>query len=363
MATIVNQGLKYLISVIVDVDLKPAEACLTISTFFDIPTVCQPLLTMQTMPPTTSIEQLSRYCKATADSQRLQTLRVLSKESFGVLELCQVLEVGQPALSHHLKILANANLVETRREGTSIFYRRALIHIEDPLRQLRQSLFSSIDETELPTDQALRIRQVYDCRHQQAKSFFEKNAHRFQENQNLIAEYTHYSQSIDDVLDNESIESTATAIEIGPGDSDLILNLADRFHNIIAIDNTAKMLDKTRRKIKAAEKHNINFLVGELHDHKGDCELLVLNMVLHHLASPTNFFFEAKQHLQTGGCLLIADLCAHDQDWTRDTCGDLWLGFEADELDGWASAAGFEQGQSLYLGLKNGFQVQVRTYH
>ena len=310
-----------------------------------------------------SIEQLSHYCKATADSLRLQILRVLSKESFGVMELCQVLEVAQSALSHHLKILATANLVETRREGTSIFYRRALIHAEDPLRQLRQSLFESIDEIELPVDQAFRIRQVYDCRHQQAKSFFKKNAHRLQENQNLIVEYNHYSQCIDDVLDNESIASTATAIEIGPGDSDLILTLAKRFHTITAIDNTAEMLEKTQKKVAASGRNNVNFLVGELHDHKGACELLVLNMVLHHLASPINFFFEAKQHLKANGCLLIADLCAHDQNWTTDTCGDLWLGFDADELDGWASAAGFEQGQSLYLGLKNGFQVQVRTYH
>ena len=315
------------------------------------------------MPTIASIEQLSHYCKATADSQRLQILRALSKESFGVLELCQVLEVGQSALSHHLKILANASLVETRREGTSIFYRRALIHAEDPLKLLRQALFESIDSTELPMEHAARIREVYDCRHGKAKSFFRKNADRFQENQNLIAEYNHYSQCIDDVLDNESISPNATAIEIGPGDSDLILTLAKRFHSITAIDNTVEMLEKTRRKTATAEIDNVNFLVGELRDHGEDCELLVLNMVLHHLASPINFFFEAKQHLKAGGCLLIADLCAHDQDWTRDNCGDLWLGFDADELDGWASAAGFTKGQSLYLGLKNGFQVQVRTYH
>ena len=315
------------------------------------------------MPLNTSIEQLSHYCKATADSQRLQTLRVLSKESFGVLELCQVLKVGQSALSHHLKILANAKLVETRREGTSIFYRRALIHAEDPLRQLRQSLFESIDETKLSVDQTFRIRQVRDCRQQQAKSFFKKNAHRLQENQDLIAEYDHYSQCINDVLDNESIASSATAIEIGPGDSDLILTLANRFQKITAIDNTLEMLEKTRKKVALARKNNVNFLAGELQDYQDRCELLVLNMVLHHLPSPMNFFFEAKQHLKVGGCLLVADLCAHDQNWTKDTCGDLWLGFDADDLDGWAAAAGFEQGQSLYLSLKNGFQVQVRTYH
>jgi ArsR family transcriptional regulator len=184
------------------------------------------------------------------------------------------MEVGQSALSHHLKILANANLVETRREGTSIIYRRAQIHSEDPLKQLKQSLFESIDGTELTIDQAFRIRHICGRRHQQPKSFFKKNAHRFQGNQNLIAEYNHNSQSINDVLDNESVASTATAIEIEPGDSDLILDLADRFHNITVIDNTQEMLEKTRKKITTAGKNNVNFLVGELHDRKGPANLL-----------------------------------------------------------------------------------------
>ena len=66
------------------------------------------------------------------------------------------------------------------------------------------------------------------------------------------------------------------------------------------------MLEKHDEKSNAG-KHNVEFLVGELHDHQAAAKLLVLNMVLHHLASPTHFFFEAKQHLRPGGCLLIAD--------------------------------------------------------
>ena len=62
-------------------------------------------------------DTLASYCKATADQLRLLILRVLAKESFGVLELSQILGVAQPALSHHLKVLSNSGLVDTRRQG------------------------------------------------------------------------------------------------------------------------------------------------------------------------------------------------------------------------------------------------------
>jgi DNA-binding transcriptional ArsR family regulator len=310
----------------------------------------------------THLADLSRYCKATADQQRLLILRVLSRESFGVLEICGILDVAQPALSHHLKILATANLVETRRQGTSIYYRRALIHSDDPMKDLRQTLFESVDQIKLSTPISNRIRTTHSTRHEQAKHFFEKNSHLFQENQNLIAEYAHYSDCIENVLDNEPLTRETTAIEIGPGDSDLILSLTRRFKKVIAIDNTDDMLEKTRKKIRQAEKRNVTFLSGELKDNDTSCDLLVLNMVLHHLATPANFFQEARKHLSDSGRLLIADLCGHDQDWTREACGDLWLGFDPDELDTWAANAGFVQGQSVYLGLNNGFQIQVRTY-
>ena len=53
-------------------------------------------------------------------------LRALANDSFGVLELAQIFATGQSGMSHHLKVLAQAGLVATRREGNAIFYRRAL---------------------------------------------------------------------------------------------------------------------------------------------------------------------------------------------------------------------------------------------
>ena len=66
--------------------------------------------------------------------------------------------------------------------------------------------------------------------------------------------------------------------------------------------------------------------------------------------------------LQPGGSLLVTELCSHNQSWAREACGDLWLGFEQDDLARWATAAGLVPGESLYVGLRNGFQIQVRHF-
>ena len=79
----------------------------------------------------------------------MQILKVLQQNAYGVLELCQVFDIRQPAMSHHLKILANSGLVATRREGTTIFYRRSETHPDPDLQPLHQALFNSIDEAAL----------------------------------------------------------------------------------------------------------------------------------------------------------------------------------------------------------------------
>ena len=85
-------------------------------------------------------------------------------------------------------------------------------------------------------------------------------------------------------------------------------------------------------------------------------------MVLHHFAEPADALCQLARLLKPGGSLLITELCRHDQDWAKQACGDLWLGFDQDELALWANAAGLIPSESLYLGLKNGFQIQLRHF-
>lgn len=71
-------------------------------------------------------DELAALCKAGGDPLRLNVLRALANDSFGVLELAQIFATGQSGMSHHLKVLSQAGLVATRREGNAIFYRRAI---------------------------------------------------------------------------------------------------------------------------------------------------------------------------------------------------------------------------------------------
>ena len=60
---------------------------------------------------------LASFCKASSDPLRLQVLRVLREDSFGVSELCAIFDIRQPALSHHLKVLVEAGLLEREQRG------------------------------------------------------------------------------------------------------------------------------------------------------------------------------------------------------------------------------------------------------
>ena len=110
---------------------------------------------------------------------------------------------------------------------------------------------------------------------------------------------------------------------------------------------------------------NIDLLHGDCQlaiKHAVQADLVTCNMVLHHVPAPKEIFNHSAQLLKPGGCLLITDLCAHDQTWARESCGDLWLGFAPEDLTSWAKEARLIEEQTQFLALRNGFQIQFRTF-
>jgi ubiquinone/menaquinone biosynthesis C-methylase UbiE len=57
-----------------------------------------------------------------------------------------------------------------------------------------------------------------------------------------------------------------------------------------------------------------------------------MSQVLHHSPQPSQAISEMFRILQPGGRFLIIDLIQHDQEWMRDKLGDLWLGFDPEEV-------------------------------
>ncbi|WP_443692389.1 ArsR/SmtB family transcription factor [Pseudomonas protegens] len=308
-------------------------------------------------------DELAALCKAGGDPLRLNVLRALSNDSFGVLELAQIFAIGQSGMSHHLKVLAQASLVATRREGNAIFYRRALPHTGLLGGKLHAALLEEVDQLNLPGEVQARISLVHRQRAAASQDFFSRVAEKFRAQQDLIAGLPQYRDSVLALLDKLSFDPVATAIEVGPGDGGFLPELARRFARVTALDNSPAMLELARQLCERETLANVSLqLADALNGVQLQADCVVLNMVLHHFAAPAEALKQMAQLLRPGGSLLVTDLCSHNQSWAKEACGDLWLGFEQDDLARWATAAGLTPGESLYVGLRNGFQIQVRHF-
>lgn len=64
---------------------------------------------------------LVRIFKALGDTNRLRIIKTLSERTLCVCDLAKELDISQPTLSHHLKVLRDAGLVKGEKEGQWIY--------------------------------------------------------------------------------------------------------------------------------------------------------------------------------------------------------------------------------------------------
>ena len=80
---------------------------------------------LQALSASISLKKLkeeARLFKAFSDSTRLKILKLLTYRKMCVCELNLAIDTSQPTISHHLKILDNAGLVHSERQGKWMFY-------------------------------------------------------------------------------------------------------------------------------------------------------------------------------------------------------------------------------------------------
>jgi len=308
-------------------------------------------------------ESLAALLKAAGDPLRLQVLRVLSNNAFGALELSDIFAMRQNAMSHHLKLMSKAGLVSPRREGTHIFYRRNARPGQH--WELCEAIYNAADTIVLPADVARRFDDVQDSRAAASRAFFRTNAGKFREQQDLIASYPQYGEMVLATLDRYGPLGDKVVLEVGPGEGELLPGLSRRFGRVIALDNSAEMLTRAKTLAEQHQLAGIHFILGDTSSPQLQAlraDAITLNMVLHHTPAPAAIIRDLAVCLTDGGVLVVTELCNHDQDWVREACGDLWLGFEPEELGRWALAAGLAESGSEFLALKNGFSIQVRQF-
>jgi ArsR family transcriptional regulator len=97
------------------------------------------------IPNNDRLNQLSDFFKLFGDGTRLGILWALSESEMCVCDICALLRMKQPAVSHQLKNLKQARIVKNRRDGKVIYYSLD----DDHIRKLLNFGMEHVRETEL----------------------------------------------------------------------------------------------------------------------------------------------------------------------------------------------------------------------
>lgn len=87
----------------------------------------------------------AQMCQGLADPTRILILYLLAESPHYVTELSDVLQVRQPTVSHHLKVLRDRGLVVATREGNTVRYElrdQRVIQALDLLRAMMADLLA-----------------------------------------------------------------------------------------------------------------------------------------------------------------------------------------------------------------------------
>ena len=109
------------------------------------------------------MKQLVAILKATADSNRLRILGLLSRKELCVCELAHILGITQPSVSRHLRRLQAAGLIAARQRGywTNYYLAPANQCTKDLLRHLNKWWLGKTDDMK----QLSRVTRYSLCRH------------------------------------------------------------------------------------------------------------------------------------------------------------------------------------------------------
>ncbi|MBL0712438.1 MAG: helix-turn-helix transcriptional regulator [Desulfosarcina sp.] len=89
----------------------------------------------QRMPAPESLQDLADFFKLFGDRTKLGILWALSESEMCVCDLCALLKMRQPAISHQLKNLKLARMVKARPDGKIVYYSLEDEHIRDLLNR------------------------------------------------------------------------------------------------------------------------------------------------------------------------------------------------------------------------------------
>lgn len=281
---------------------------------------------------------LSDVFKALSDEVRLRILRALSVAELSVAEVVTVLGLPQSTVSRHLKPLRDTGLVDHRREGTSVYYRRGPAFGDASLAKIMDERLRDVPQD---AEDRASVRRVLDLRKQKSKEFFERAAGSY----GTLTEPGGGWEALSNAMAVGFAEEDVA--DLGAGEGALTLVLARFAASVVSVDHSPRMLRLIEeRAVAAGVSDRVRVAEGDLESlpvADASVDAAFLSQALHHAARPDAAVAEAARILRPAGRLVILDLVRHEQEWLREQWADQWLGFEADEVRSWMESAGLAE--------------------
>ena len=304
-------------------------------------------------------QQSVEVLRAAGEPTRLRILALLEREELAVLELCRVLGQSQPRVSRHLKLLAEAGLVERFPDGAWVFYR--LAGAGTP-RDLIGEILAHVDPRDpVFTADCGKLNDVQAERVAAAHAYFAENAAHWDQVQSLYASDTDVEGEI---LRVSGAGRIRRLVDLGAGTGRMLALLGPRADHAVGLDLSQQMLNIARRNATEAGLVNVELRHGDIFDTRlpdGSADLVVVHQVLHYLGDPAAAVREAARIVAVDGRLIIVDFAPHRLEFLREDHQHRRLGFSDEEMARWLGEAGLPHIalQSLPATREDGLTVKI----
>ena len=297
---------------------------------------------MLRMPTSTHLpfDLLHGALKAAGEGTRLRILALLADAELTVSDLTTILRQSQPRLSRHLRLLAEAGLIERFREGSWAFFRLAE-------RGGAAEIASKIIELLDPADATVardreRLAAVRTHRAAVAQAYFRRHAAQWDRIRKLHVADEAVESAIKSALAGAPMRSL---LDLGTGTGRMLELFGPDIERGLGLDLSLDMLALARNRLDRAGLRHCSVRHGDIYDlalPRDSFDVVLIHQVLHFLDDGGRAIAEAARVLRPGGRLLVIDFAPHDLEFLRDEHAHRRLGFAPETVSQWLKAPGLD---------------------
>src|SRR6478609_4371316 len=291
-------------------------------------------------PAPLDFESLHAVLRAAGEGTRLRILALLAEAELTVSDLTKILRQSQPRISRHLKLLAEAGLVDRYREGSWAFYR---LGERGGVADIAQTLVGRLD----PNDAVVmrdrgRLAAVRAARAAAAQTYFSQHAVEWDRIRRLHVADAAVESAIETALADRPIRSL---LDLGTGTGRMLELFGPHIERGLGIDMSLDMLSLARARLERADLRHCSVRHGDIYDlalPRDSFDVVIIHQVLHFLDDSARAIAEAARVLRPGGRLLVVDFAPHDLEFLREEHAHRRLGFAAETVTQWMEQADLE---------------------